>query len=150
MEQAGIEQERLDRVLVQRGLVASREKAQRLIEAGCVRVDGCEQRKVNKSIRPEQKLEVLQQEPYVSRGGLKLEAALEHFQLCIKGLRCLDLGASTGGFTDCLLQRGAASVLAVDVGHGQLAPSLRADPRVESREGLNVRDWSEPELTGAF
>jgi 23S rRNA (cytidine1920-2'-O)/16S rRNA (cytidine1409-2'-O)-methyltransferase len=141
---------RLDRVLVQRGLVSSREKAQRLILSGQILVDGQVEMRTKKIIRAAQDLRVLEQEKYVSRGGYKLEAALQQFGICVKGLRCLDVGASTGGFTDCLLQHGAASVLAVDVGHGQLAPSLQQDLRVESREGVNVRDWKDPALEGCF
>src|ERR1051325_4646066 len=87
---------------------------------------------------------------YVGRGGLKLEAALEHFQLDVRGFACLDVGASTGGFTDCLLQRGAARVVAVDVGHNQIDWRLRNDPRVEVREGVNARHLAPGDFAGRF
>jgi len=146
----GMSDERLDRSLVLRGLVSSRERAQRLIEAGLVLVDGVVEKRSKKTLREEQLITVLEQERYVSRGGYKLESALEHFKLTVEGLRCLDVGASTGGFTDCLLQHGAHSVLAVDVGHGQLAEKLGQDSRVESREGINVREWHDPALISEF
>ncbi len=146
----GMGEERLDRTLVLRGLVSSREKAQRLIESEKVLVDGKVETRAKKAIKDFQELVVKEQERYVSRGGYKLEAALDFFDVRAEGLRCLDVGASTGGFTDCLLQRGAVSVLALDVGHGQLVKQLQDDPRVESREGVNVRDWKEPELEGSF
>jgi 23S rRNA (cytidine1920-2'-O)/16S rRNA (cytidine1409-2'-O)-methyltransferase len=143
-------EERLDRALVIRGLVSSREKAQRLIESGLVLVDGQVEKRAKKAVKESHALLVLEQERYVSRGGLKLEAALKNFEVNVEGLRCLDVGASTGGFTDCLLQYGAAFVLAVDVGHGQLVQKLQDDPRVESREGVNVREWKEPALDKSF
>lgn len=142
--------ERLDRALVHRGLVSSREKAQRLIEAGFVEVNGQINRSCKKSISDSEKLEVIQTEKFVSRGGEKLEAALKHFHINVTNLICLDVGASTGGFTDCLLQYGAKSVLAVDVGHDQLDKKIGLDSRVESREGINVRHWVAPELEGRF
>lgn len=130
---------RLDELLVERGLAESREKAKALILAGQVLVDG--QRRDKPAIRvPEDtQIELLQPLRYVSRGGYKLELALDHFGLRVEGKVCLDVGASTGGFTDCLLQRGAARVHAVDVGHGQLAWKLRQDPRVVVHERLNAR-----------
>jgi 23S rRNA (cytidine1920-2'-O)/16S rRNA (cytidine1409-2'-O)-methyltransferase len=132
--------DRLDRAMITRRLASSRERAQMLIRAGMVRVGGVIVRKPSQSVEQGDDIaitgEVL---PYVGRGGLKMEAALKHFRINVRGARCLDIGASTGGFTDCLLQRGAALVVAVDVGHGQLHPSLRDDPRVESHEGLNAR-----------
>lgn len=131
--------QRLDELLVQRGLAESREKARALILAGQVLVAGQKSTKAGHSVHTDAPVEVLQRLPYVSRGGLKLEAALDHFHIDPAGKVCLDAGASTGGFTDCLLQRGAARVYAVDVGHGQLDWKLRGDPRVVIREGLNAR-----------
>lgn len=140
-------------LLVERGLAETRARAQALVLAGVVVVDD---RRVDKpgtrvprSAALRLKNEVLR---YVSRGGLKLEAALDHFQLDVRGLVCADVGASTGGFTDCLLQRGAAKVHAIDVGHAQLHQKLRADPRVVSKEGVNARALTAgdlPERVGA-
>jgi len=131
---------RLDLVLCARGLAPTREKAQALILAGAVSVDG---RRVDKAGTPvDEAAEIAvagPPHPYVSRGGLKLAAALDAFGLDPAGLVCLDVGASTGGFTDCLLQRGAAKVYAVDVGHGQLDAKIRSDPRVVVRERVNAR-----------
>ena len=140
---------RLDVLLVERDLVTSREQARRLIMAGAVVVD--EQRVdkpgtlVNVAARLRVKDEV--RSPYVSRGGHKLEAALRAFHLDVTGVVALDVGASTGGFTDCLLQHGAAKVFAVDVGYGQLAWSLRQDPRVVNLERHNIRLLDPAELT---
>jgi len=132
--------ERLDAAMVRRGLAPSRERAQMLIRTGCVTVDGVLARKPSQILGSDAAVAVTGEAmPYVSRGGLKLEAALRHFRINVTGARCLDVGASTGGFTDCLLQRGAAQVVAVDVGHGQLHESLRDDPRVVFYEGLNAR-----------
>jgi len=131
---------RLDLELVARGLAESREQAQRLILAGEVWVDGQRWDKASKPCAAGLKVEVRGQDRYVSRGGHKLEGALTGFSLEVTGLRCLDLGASTGGFTDCLLQHGAREVVAVDVGHGQLHWKLRNDPRVVVHEGINARD----------
>jgi 23S rRNA (cytidine1920-2'-O)/16S rRNA (cytidine1409-2'-O)-methyltransferase len=130
---------RLDRLLVDRGLVESREKAQALIMAGEVLLNGQKASKPGQSVDADAVLEVLARPPYVSRGGLKLAAALRHFAIDIAGKVCLDIGSSTGGFTDALLQAGAARVHAVDVGVGQLAWSLRTDPRVRLHEGINAR-----------
>jgi 23S rRNA (cytidine1920-2'-O)/16S rRNA (cytidine1409-2'-O)-methyltransferase len=130
----------LDQALVDRGLSASREKAKRAVMAGQVRVNGQVARKPSDAVKAEDKLEMGQGEKFVSRGGFKLEHALEHFQVEVRRATAIDFGASTGGFTDCLLQRGAARVFAVDVGHGQLAWSLRRDPRVTVMEKTNVRD----------
>ena len=130
---------RLDQLLVQRGLAESREKAQRLIMAGKVRVDGLVFTKAGKTVPDEVPIEVEQPERFVSRGGEKLEGAFTHFNLDVTGLVCLDAGASTGGFTDCLLQHGAARVYAVDVGHGQLHWKIRSDPRVVVMDGVNAR-----------
>lgn len=132
--------ERLDRALVSRGLVASREDAARLILAGLVRVDGVVTDKAAKPTRPGALVEVTgASSPYVGRGGEKLAGALDRFQLDPGGMICLDVGCSTGGFTDCLLQRGATRVYAVDVGYGQFEWRLRQDPRVVLMERTNVR-----------
>ncbi len=130
---------RLDQALVDRSLCDSRERAKRLVLAGQVRINGHPARKPSDSIKPTDEIVVDAPEKFVSRGGHKLEHALEHFQLNVTGLTALDLGASTGGFTDCLLQRGAAKVFAVDVGQGQLAWKLRQDPRVVVMEKTNAR-----------
>jgi 23S rRNA (cytidine1920-2'-O)/16S rRNA (cytidine1409-2'-O)-methyltransferase len=136
--------ERLDKVIKKRRLIRSRSRAQRMIEAGRVTVDGHVITRPGHPIDPEAEIEVLSYEQYVSRGGEKLEAALEQFRVDAKGRICLDIGASTGGFTDCLLQHGAAKVYAVDVGHDQLHPNLRRNDRVVVREGLNAR-YLEPQ-----
>jgi 23S rRNA (cytidine1920-2'-O)/16S rRNA (cytidine1409-2'-O)-methyltransferase len=130
---------RLDQLLVERGLVESREKARALVLAGHVLVDGRKAEKAGHGVPGDSRLEVLERPPYVSRGGWKLAAALDHFQIAVAGKTCLDVGASTGGFTDCLLQRGAARVHAVDVGAGQIDWKLRNDPRVLLHERLNAR-----------
>jgi 23S rRNA (cytidine1920-2'-O)/16S rRNA (cytidine1409-2'-O)-methyltransferase len=130
---------RLDLALVERGLCASREKAQRAILAGQVRINAQLAHKASQSVRPADRLDLTVPERYVSRGGLKLEHALGVFALDPSGLSAVDLGASTGGFTDCLLQHGAARVCAVDVGRGLIAWSLRQDPRVTLLEGTNAR-----------
>src|SRR3954466_7790154 len=132
--------ERLDQALVSRGLCDSREKAQRAIIAGHVRVNGQLAHKASDKIRNGDTVELTQAEKFVSRGGFKLEHAPDHFKVDPRGLICVDLGASTGGFTDCLLQRGAAKVYAVDVGKGQLAWKLRNDPRVVVMESTNARE----------
>jgi 23S rRNA (cytidine1920-2'-O)/16S rRNA (cytidine1409-2'-O)-methyltransferase len=131
---------RLDRLLVDRGLVDSREKAQALIMAGEVMLDGQKASKPGQPVSPDCVLEVLARPPYVSRGGLKLAGALQHFAIEVTGKICLDVGSSTGGFTDALLQAGASRVHAVDVGEGQLAWSLRTDQRVSRHEGINARE----------
>lgn len=130
---------RLDQVLVERALCDSREKAKRLILAGKVRVNGHPARKPSDNVKATDEITVETGEKFVSRGGHKLQYALEHFQVDVTDLTCLDLGASTGGFTDCLLQRGATKVFAVDVGQGQLAWKLRTDPRVVVMEKTNAR-----------
>lgn len=131
---------RLDKLLVERGLVASRERAQAMILAGRVLVDGNKIEKAGCGVEPEAALRILGEDlKYVSRGGLKLEAALERWQIDLNGRTCVDVGASTGGFTDCMLQRGAATVIAVDTGYGQIAAKLRADPRVRLLEKTNAR-----------
>jgi 23S rRNA (cytidine1920-2'-O)/16S rRNA (cytidine1409-2'-O)-methyltransferase len=130
---------RLDRLLVERGLAPTREKAQALIMAGAVLVDGHKAAKSGQPVDAEAPIEVLAQPPFVSRGGLKLDAAIAHFGVRVADRICLDIGASTGGFTDCLLQRGAARVHAVDVGAGQLDWKIRSDARVVVHEKLNAR-----------
>jgi 23S rRNA (cytidine1920-2'-O)/16S rRNA (cytidine1409-2'-O)-methyltransferase len=130
---------RLDTQLVSRRLAESREKAKRLILAGAVRVDGQLAHKPSDLVRDDSRIDVEASEKYVSRGGFKLEAALDTFHIACEGLVCADLGASTGGFTDCLLQRGAARVHAVDVGKGQLDWKLRRDSRVVVHDELNAR-----------
>jgi len=130
---------RLDQALVDRGLCESRERAKRAILAGQVRVNTQRAHKPSDAVQPNDALALEAGEKYVSRGGYKLEHALQHFLLDVTGLLALDLGASTGGFTDCLLQRGAARVFAVDVGQGQLAWKLRQDRRVVVMEKTNAR-----------
>jgi 23S rRNA (cytidine1920-2'-O)/16S rRNA (cytidine1409-2'-O)-methyltransferase len=130
---------RLDVLLVERGLVSSRETGRRLIMAGQVRVGGEISDKPGRRVAADAVLTVEAGLPYVSRGGFKLEAALERFELDVSGWVIADLGASTGGFTDCLLQRGVSRVYAIDVGYGQLAWSLRQDPRVIVMERINAR-----------
>jgi len=130
---------RLDLLLVERGLVETREKARALIMAGSVLVRGQRAAKAGQAVESDCPLELLETLRYVGRGGLKLEAALDGFEIPVDGRLCLDVGSSTGGFTDCLLQRGALRVYAIDVGKGQLDWKLRNDPRVVLREGLNAR-----------
>jgi len=130
---------RLDTLLVVRGLAPSREQAQRLIRAGKVRVAGHPACKPGESVDDAIDLAVEQPDPYVSRGAYKLLAALDHWEIPVKDRVAVDVGASTGGFTDALLQRGAVLVHALDVGRAQLHAKLLADPRVRSQEGLNVR-----------
>lgn len=134
-----VSKERLDKLLVTRGLAETRAKAQALILAG--QVFAGEQRldKAGQLVATDVALTLKVNLPYVSRGGLKLAAALAHFGIAVKDKTCLDIGASTGGFTDCLLQHGAGRVVAVDVGHGQLDWKLRNDPRIEVREHVNAR-----------
>ena len=130
---------RLDQALVEHGLCDSRERAKRLVLAGQVRINGQSAHKPSDSVKPGDELTLDAPEKFVSRGGHKLEHALEHFKVDVRGLVAIDLGASTGGFTDCLLQRGAGKVFAVDVGQGQLAWKLRQDPRVVVMEKTNAR-----------
>jgi 23S rRNA (cytidine1920-2'-O)/16S rRNA (cytidine1409-2'-O)-methyltransferase len=130
---------RLDQILVERGLCESREKAKRAIMAGQVRVNGQVATKASDAVKAADVIELTAAERFVSRGGHKLEHALETFRVETAGMVAVDLGASTGGFTDCLLQRGAARVYAVDVGQGQLAWKLRQDPRVVVMEKTNAR-----------
>ena len=130
---------RLDQLLVARGLFESREKAQRAIMAGQVRVGEQVVDKASAKFAEDAPVTVATPDRYVGRGGLKLEAALKEFGVNPSGMVCLDIGASTGGFTDCLLQHGAAKVWAIDVGHSQLDWRIRSDPRVVVREKLNAR-----------
>jgi 23S rRNA (cytidine1920-2'-O)/16S rRNA (cytidine1409-2'-O)-methyltransferase len=131
---------RIDLLLVERGLAPSRERARALILAGKVLVSEQKIDKLGTTVLADAPIRLLGEDlPYVSRGGVKLAAALEHWQIAVNGRACLDVGASTGGFTDCLLQRGAAHVTAVDTGFGQIAMKLRNDPRVRLLERNNAR-----------
>ncbi len=142
---------RLDRLLLQRDLAPTRQKAQALIGAGRVYVDDCLADKAGSQFAEDCRLEVKGDDcPFVSRGGLKLAGGLDHFQISPAGLVCGDIGASTGGFTDCLLQRGAARVYAIDVGYGQLAWKLRSDPRVVVLERTNARHLTPADLPEPF
>ena len=137
---------RLDRLLVERGLVESRERGQALILAGQVLVNDQKVDKAGTLVPEDAEIRITgERMPYVSRGGLKLEGALKHFNVSAEGKTALDVGASTGGFTDCLLQHGAKKVYAVDVGYGQIAWKLRQDPRVVMIERTNIRDM-DPKL----
>ena len=138
---------RVDQLLVEQGLAESREKAQALVMAGAVLVDGQKVDKPSRTLTEDARLELIAKLPYVSRGGLKLAHALDVFQVPVAGRVCVDVGSSTGGFTDCLLQRGALRVYAVDTGTGQLDWGLRNHPRVVVREGRNAR-YLEPDDTG--
>src|SRR6266568_2874333 len=131
--------ERIDKVLAESGRTSSRERARALIMAGHVLVDGQVVDKAGQLVDPEADIRLKDDLPYVSRGGLKLQKALDEFHIDVHGLVVMDVGASTGGFTDCLLQRGAQRVYAVDVGYGQLAWKLRQDPRVVILEKTNIR-----------
>jgi 23S rRNA (cytidine1920-2'-O)/16S rRNA (cytidine1409-2'-O)-methyltransferase len=138
---------RADIVLVERGFFSSRARAQAAISAGLVSVGGVALKKASEEVAGDAPIEAEAPHPWASRGGVKLAAALDAFALDPAGLVCLDVGASTGGFTDVLLARGAAKVVAVDVGHGQLDPRLAAEPRVRSLEGLDARALT-PEMLG--
>jgi 23S rRNA (cytidine1920-2'-O)/16S rRNA (cytidine1409-2'-O)-methyltransferase len=141
---------RLDQLLLSRGLAPSRARAQAVILAGDVYVAGDRVDKAGALVAADAFVELRAVDrPYVSRGGVKLAGALDTFGIDVQGLRCLDLGASTGGFTDCLLQRGAAGVAAVDVGYGQLAHKLRVDPRVMVLERTNARTLQPDAIGGA-
>lgn len=135
--------ERIDKLLVERGLAESRTKAQALVMAGVVLVDEQRVAKPSDSVSSNAEIRIKGGDDpasrYVGRGGLKLEAALTDFEIDVQGFTCLDVGASTGGFTDCLLQHGARKVIAIDVGHNQIDWQLRTDARVEVREGINAR-----------
>lgn len=132
--------DRLDIILVEKGLFPSRERAKAAIMAGVVLVDGQTVDKAGTQVNADAEFSIKQNPcPYVSRGGLKLEKAINEFNIELTGAVCMDIGASTGGFTDCMLQRGAAKVYAIDVGYGQLDYKLRMDPRVINMEKVNVR-----------
>ncbi len=137
---------RLDQLLVDRGLAESRERAKALILAGEVTVNGQRADKPGHSIADDARVDVAARPPYVSRGGFKLAAALDRWQIDPAGRICFDAGASTGGFTDCLLQRGAAKVYAYDVGTAQLDWKIRSDPRVVAREGINLRNLTRADV----
>jgi 23S rRNA (cytidine1920-2'-O)/16S rRNA (cytidine1409-2'-O)-methyltransferase len=141
---------RLDQALVDRGLCDSREKAKRAVLAGQVRINDQLAHKPSDTVRAEDQLALTAPEKFVSRGGHKLEHALMHFQIDVAGKIAIDLGASTGGFTDCLLQHGAAKVYAVDVGHGQLAWKLRQDARVVVMEKINARTLTAEQFPKPF
>jgi len=135
--------------MVTKGLAPTRTRAQALIGAGKVKVDGRLADKAGQPVCAESHVEIARPDhPYVSRGGVKLAHAIDHFQLAVEGWRCLDVGASTGGFTDCLLRRGVSVVYAVDVGYGQLHWGLRNDPRVVPLERTNIRHLSPGALDG--
>ena len=146
--------ERIDKLLVERGLAPSRARAAALVMAGAVLVNEQRVEKPSEAFPPDTPIRVRGSEDpaarYVGRGGLKLEAALRHFALDVTDLVCIDVGASTGGFTDCLLQHGAGRVVAVDVGHNQLDYRLRSDRRVESREGVNARNLRAEDFSERF
>ena len=142
---------RLDMALTRLGLVRSRTEAQREIEAGNVLVNNKAVKQARAKVEEADTVELAGVRcPYVSRGGLKLAAALDSFGIDTAGLRCLDIGSSTGGFTDCLLQRGARHVTGVDCGHGQLDPALQSDPRVDNREGVNARSLAPTDFDDTF
>ena len=138
---------RLDAELVSRGIARSRQRAKEMIQAGSITVNGRCVTKVSAEVSPDDTVESSEEELYVGRGALKLEKAAAEFGLDFTGKTCIDIGASTGGFTDIMLGRGAAKVYAVDVGHGQLAEKLRSDPRVVNMEGTDIRNVS-PESFG--
>ena len=138
---------RLDQYLVQNGLIQSRERAKAIIMSGVVYINGQKADKAGDMVKEDDVVEVRGHDiGYVSRGGLKLEKAMQVFPMSPKGKVCMDIGASTGGFTDCMLQNGAAKVYAVDVGYGQLAWSLRTDPRVVNMERTNIRNVTSDQL----
>ena len=149
-----MKRERIDKLLVERGLVESRAKAQAMVMAGVVLVDDQRINKPSELIHPNAQVRIKGGDDptsrYVGRGGLKLEAALREFAVDVNGLSCLDVGASTGGFTDCLLQHGARKVVALDVGHNQIDWKLRNDARVEVREGVNARHLQPQDFESSF
>ena len=149
-----MKRERIDKLLVARGLVDSRTKAQAMVMAGAVLVNNQRIEKPSALVPKEAGIRIKGADDptsrYVSRGGVKLETALREFAIDVRGFECLDVGASTGGFTDCLLQHGARKVLALDVGHNQIDWRLRTDPRVEVREGVNARYLRPEDFAGQF
>ncbi|HTC93629.1 MAG TPA: TlyA family RNA methyltransferase [Terriglobales bacterium] len=141
------EKTRIDKLLLDRGLAPSRERAQALVLAGKVMVNQQKIEKPGTPVAVDAEIRLLgDDQRYVSRGGIKLEAALHHWKVDVKGKVCMDVGASTGGFTDCLLQHGAARVIAIDTGYGQIAAILRADPRVCLLERTNARYLTEEQI----
>jgi 23S rRNA (cytidine1920-2'-O)/16S rRNA (cytidine1409-2'-O)-methyltransferase len=146
--------ERVDKLLVERGLAESRTKAQAMVMAGVILVNEQRINKPSDLVAPDAEIRVKGGEDpasrYVGRGGLKLEAALREFHIDVQGLTCLDVGASTGGFTDCLLQHGACKVISIDVGHNQIDWRLRTDARVEVREGVNARHLRPEDFSSTF
>src|SRR6267378_7128142 len=146
--------ERVDKLLVERGLAVSRTKAQAMVMAGAVLVNEQRINKPSDLVAPNAEIRIKGGDDpasrYVGRGGLKLEAALREFHIRVEGLTCLDVGASTGGFTDCLLQHGASKVISIDVGHNQIDWRLRTDSRVEVREGINARYLTPDDFPGRF
>jgi 23S rRNA (cytidine1920-2'-O)/16S rRNA (cytidine1409-2'-O)-methyltransferase len=149
-----VKRERIDKLLVERGLAATRTIAQAMVMAGVVLVDEQRVEKPSEQFHSNSDIRIKGGDDptnrYVGRGGLKLDAALREFQLDVAGLTCLDVGASTGGFTDCLLQNGAHKVFAIDVGHNQIDWRLRNDPRVEVREGINARFLKSEDFSQKF
>jgi len=145
---------RIDKVLVDRGLAESRTKAQALVMAGVVVVNDQRVDKPSDTVTPDAEIRIKGEDDpasrYVGRGGLKLETALREFEIDVTGFHCLDVGASTGGFTDCLLQHGAKNVIAIDVGHNQIDWRLRTDARVEVREGINARYLKPADFAAKF
>jgi 23S rRNA (cytidine1920-2'-O)/16S rRNA (cytidine1409-2'-O)-methyltransferase len=146
--------ERVDKLLVARGLAESRTRAQAMVMAGVVLVNEQRINKPSDLVAPDAGIRIKGGDDpatrYVGRGGLKLEAALREFEIDVKGLTCLDVGASTGGFTDCLLQNGAIKVISIDVGHNQIDWRLRTDKRVEVREGVNARYLAPDDFESTF
>jgi 23S rRNA (cytidine1920-2'-O)/16S rRNA (cytidine1409-2'-O)-methyltransferase len=148
-----MKKERIDKLLFERGLAESRSKAHALIMSGVILVNEKRVEKPSESFTPDAKIRIKGDSPesrYVSRGGLKLEEALEKFHICVDAYVCLDIGASTGGFTDCLLKRGALRVVAIDAGTNQLDWKLRSDPRVEVREKTNARNLKPDNFSELF
>ncbi len=141
---------RIDKLLVERGLLPSRERAQAMVLSGRVLVNEQKVEKAGAAVDPDAEIRLLGDDlKYVGRGGLKLEAALERWKIDLTGLSCMDIGASTGGFTDCMLQHGAAEVIAVDTGYGQIHARLRSDPRVKLLEKTNARYLTPEDLAKA-
>jgi 23S rRNA (cytidine1920-2'-O)/16S rRNA (cytidine1409-2'-O)-methyltransferase len=146
-----MKKQRIDKLLFERGLASSREKANALIMAGCVFIGEVRIEKAGQLVAGDSLVTVrLSDNPYVSRGGLKLERALTEFAIAVQGKKALDVGASTGGFTDCLLQHGILQVYALDVGHGQMDPKIARDPRVVHLERVNVRHVLPSDFPGPF
>ena len=141
---------RIDKLLVERGIVPSRERAQAMVLSGRVLVNEQKVEKAGAGVEPDAQIRLLGEDlKYVGRGGLKLEAALQSWKINLAGRTCMDVGASTGGFTDCMLQHGAAEVIAVDTGYGQIAARLRSDPRVKLLEKTNARYLTAKKLAEA-